>query len=97
MNDLPFHSSSSGGGSGGAAVEIIKSGKANTLNKLTIHELTTEEYNNTANFAPDEMYLVPEPEYALKEDLDSYQQKITWGTDEPSGGKDGDIYIQIIE
>lgn len=25
------------------------------------------------------------------------QSKITYGTEEPSGGSDGDVYIQIIE
>ena len=27
----------------------------------------------------------------------TYQPKITYGTEEPSGGSDGDVYIQIIK
>ena len=30
-------------------------------------------------------------------DYFTYQPKITYGTEEPSGGSDGDVYIQIIK
>lgn len=38
-----------------------------------------------------------EQELANVEDGSYYQKKITYGTDEPTGGNDGDIYIQYFD
>ena len=101
VNDLEWHSSSTGGnGTGGNSSIKIVSGSTTTYPpELEINCL--KNFDESKTYSANVLYLIPEPEYALKNDLDSLQRKILSGTADPNvssptGAKDGDIYIQII-
>lgn len=78
----------------------------NILNTLEIHQLTQKQFDEAekANkLNPNAIYLTPTEvnKYittsAFNETLNTLQTKISFGTEEPTGGANGDVYIQILD
>ena len=67
------------------------------LDIKSIYTAITEEYRAVLEELKEELKDVEAGSaYVLRPELEDYQKKITVGTEPPTGGQDGDIYIQIF-